>query len=262
MRSSAVVTCAALTLAACSVARQFDTAPSITDNVSPAVRSEREYSDFVSKWMGASTAAVPANAIARHAFRIEPPNRPGYNRVGGKELDDALAEFGRWCTASGGKQVRYAVPRGVDPRLTATLQQPVPLDTGSYEGCERSAIVSAVIHVDIDRSTTDSPALLTITHYTSASIAEAAAAKREASRTSLLRAQELRAAAEKPVRHQDTEFHKTLKVGDLVRWNREFAAGFAARGLVVEMRPPIALIQFSNVTPSPQWVRIEELGRP
>jgi len=155
------------------------------------------------------------------------------------------------------------VQRGVDPRLVSLLQQPaLALDIGSYEGCERSSIIVALIHVNIDRSSTNLPALLTITHHNQASITQAAEAKREATRTSMVRTQELRAAAAKQAQEKDAEFQKTLKIGDLVQWNRSFAAGFAAQGLVIEMRPPIALIQFSNVTPSPQWVRIDELGRP
>lgn len=264
MRNTAIVTGIVLTLVACSLGREFDTAPSVTGNVSSAMLSAPEYPDFVAKWLGPSTAPVPAEAIARHAFRIEPPNRPGYSRVGGKELDDALAKFGQWCAANGGKPVGYGVARGVDPRLVAAMQQPASaLDSGgAYKGCERLSIVIAVIHVDIDGSTTDRPALLTVTHYTQPSIAQAGAAKREAVRSSIVRAQEARGASDKQARARDSEFQKTLKVGDLVHWNREFAAGFAARGLVVEVRPPIALVQFSNVTPSPQWVRIEELGRP
>ena len=252
-----------LAVTACSVARQFDDAPSITRNVASNSYSEREYPDFVLKWMGASTAPVPPNAFARHAHKIEPPNRAGYNRVGGKELDDALAEFARWCTVSGGTSIRYAVARGIDPRLSSLLQQPtLGLDVGSYEGCERSSMVIALIHVDIDRSSTNLPAQLTVTHYSQASIAQANETRREVARTSASRSQHSRTVAAKQAQEKDAEFQKSLKIGDVVRWNRSFSSGFAAQGLVVEMRPPIALIQFSNVTPSPQWVRIDELGRP
>ncbi len=260
-----VVTAAVLTVAACSAARQFDTAPSVTGSVSKALYFEAEYPTFVAKWMGNGTPLVPAGAVANFVFRIDPPNRPGYNRVGGKELDDAIKEFGKWCSANGGREKPqgHAHHDRVEHQLVAVLQRPATaVAPGAYYGCERSSVVIALISVHLNKSVTDEPAVLTVTHYTQSEIAQAAARRQESERVAALRTQQAISAATAQAREHDAAYRKTLKVGDRVRWDRDFGSGFATRGLVVEMRPPIALIQLDNVTPSPQWVHIDQLRRP
>lgn len=261
-RSSALLA-AVVTLTACSAARPFDTAPSVTGNLSKAAYTESEYPNFVQKWLGKSNTTLPQGAFASHEFTIEPPTRPGYNRVGGKELDDALTEFANWCLANGGKPVAYAVAGGIDPRLIHLLQQPLTeIRDGAYRGCERGSLTFALIFSNVDRSVTNRAAMLTVTHYTQPSIAQAAASRKEAVRVGTVRNQEAHASADRRAREQDMEYRKSLKIGDTVRWDRDIGAGFAARGLVIELRPPIALIQFDNLTPSSQWVRIDTLRRP
>lgn len=270
MRNNVLVACwataAVAALTACSAARQFDTAPSVTGKVPSALLAEPEYPAFVAQWMGSqSTASLPPGAIANYTFRIEPPTRAGYRRVGGKELDDAVQVFEDWCRANGGRSRRlgYADRDGVERSLLTILQRSAAeVPEGAYTGCERGTIVIAVLRTHLNVSVTDQPALLTVTHFTQPKIAQAVASKQEAARATASNSQQAASNLAAVTREQDAAYRKNLKVGDRVRWDRDFGSGFSARGLVVEMRAPIALIQFDNVTPSPQWVHIEQLRRP
>ncbi|MBK6631361.1 MAG: hypothetical protein IPG33_10085 [Betaproteobacteria bacterium] len=78
---------------------------------------------------------------------------------------------------------------------------------------------------------------------------EAAARQAEAQRQ-----QEIQRQAESEALRQ---FQAKLKPGDRVKMMRTHYAAF--HGLVIEVKPPLAYIQWENVTPPMQWVRVEQL---
>ncbi|MCG3135918.1 MAG: hypothetical protein HMLKMBBP_03694 [Planctomycetes bacterium] len=81
---------------------------------------------------------------------------------------------------------------------------------------------------------------------------EAAARQAEAQRQ-----QEILRQAESEALRQ---FQAKLKPGDRVKMMRTHYAAF--HGLVIEVKPPLAYIQWENVTPPMQWVRVEQLLPP
>lgn len=81
---------------------------------------------------------------------------------------------------------------------------------------------------------------------------EAAARQAEAQRQ-----QEIQRQAESEVLRQ---FQARLQPGDRVKIMRTRYAAF--HGLVIEVKPPLAYIQWENVTPPMQWVRVEQLLPP
>ena len=174
--------CLALIVSACSAARIVDTAHSITGEPPTDAYSERDYQAFVARWLGqipATRESPPYGAFAQYVIQIQPPNRPGYNRVGGKELDDALNVFSNWCRTQGGKPVRYFNQYGPE-RMAKFLQKPVTqIRDGYFLACEQDSVTVAVIDVGVDSSTKDRPANLAVTHYTSQSVAQAQATEAE-----------------------------------------------------------------------------------
>lgn len=80
---------------------------------------------------------------------------------------------------------------------------------------------------------------------------EAAARQAEAQRQ-----QEIQRQAESEVLRL---FQARLQPGDRVKM---MPARFAYYGMIIEMKPPLAYIQWENVTPSMQWVRVEQLLPP
>jgi len=81
---------------------------------------------------------------------------------------------------------------------------------------------------------------------------EAAARQAEAQRQ-----QEIQRQAESEALRQ---FQSKLQPGDRVKIMRTRYAAF--HGLVIEVKPPLAYIQWENITPPMQWVRVEQLLPP
>lgn len=215
-------------IAACSVARVSDTAPSVTGAPPPSVYAESDYGTFLAKWLGSPAKRfgdAPYGAASQYVIQVSPPNRPGYNRVGGKELDDALDTFSTWCKTQSGKPVRYSVQTGSDPRMAKFLRKPLSqTPDGFFLACEQDGQAFAVIEVGLDSSTKDRPANLTITNYTAQSVAEAAqleaAGRARAAQAAVDRARRATLAEEQRNENAKKKFagdsRAAVKVGDPV----------------------------------------------
>jgi hypothetical protein len=238
--------------AACGTARYTDTAPSGTSLEDASLLQDADPVQFATAWLGPKSKQVAPRIGAAVEFQIvaHPPARPGYRNVGMREADDALGVFNRWCTARGGKTQWSLLP--------ATSYRPVqPLTVCSAGGDSLAAIGTSK-----SRESATEPVVVSVFLITPKSVRDgrerafrAAEAEYEAQRRE-------RETAEAFQRNFDAAYRSHLKVGDYVSW-----AGTVSHtrinGLVVDIKAPIALVQFSELgSGSTIWLRIEELGAP
>lgn len=246
-----------LALGACGTARVLDTSPSAVTPESEGAYSEPDYSTFVARWLGSRVKTVEPTigAAAAHFVIVAPPARLGFNRVGGREIDESLDVFARWCQRHSGKLRKdlYFFVDGYHRDIPQVLGLPPSvLPTGAYNVCLFPSGAFAAIAADADGTYTDRPATVTLTHFTTSSAAEGRETLKRAAASEARFEAEMAADQRKRRSEANEALRRSLTAGTGVSWRR-------LRAMVIEVRSPIALIQFENATPGTRWVHIHEL---
>lgn len=256
-----------IALNGCGLARHLDDNPSITGILDPQLYYEPDYERFVTGWLGgnlANAAFYTAGSFSTQQIQVNPPVRMGYRRVGGKEIDDAGFVFEKWCKTNNGTPETHLRS---DDKIAKELPQLLSLDptqiwTGLYYVCQVAGSVTGAMRIELEATATDRTAILSLSHFSASSIRSRASSDDLLARQlDAVRAQTKEELAKQQAKNI-AQYQAQLKTGAPVEWRAAGVEHVPFKGFVVELRPPIALIQFETLNPSPRWIKIAELEPP
>ncbi len=234
-------------LAGCGVPRHFDYENSATSLDNSGALQTSDPIRFSQEWLGAKAQRVEPHEGAAVEFQVtvSPPARPGYRSVGGKETDDAIAVFNDWCSAQHGKSVAQA--------------QQDPMGLGVNRKCLSGAALIAAFGTSKEADSASEPVRLSIVLWTPESIHKAGEKAQMALQAAEDERRHQQSVASALQRELDAALRAQLKVGSRVAWIS--TDGRRINGLVIDLRPPLAQVQFDGIS-STRWVQLDELGQP
>jgi hypothetical protein len=215
---------------------------------------------FLQGWLGPKSE--PRRGLASSAMsytvRVEADRKNLFKALGDPEFDEILNTFRIWCEKHYGPAGEVAANSPLI-NINREAREPTP-EKGTTLACLSAGKIAGALRVEKYKVQKDVE--LAIFAFTQESIAQSPTG---AQRAAIERYEESRAKLQRELQRraqEDAAYRSQLSVGSTVCWAGT-ASGTRINGMVIEIKSPIAFVQFPQLTPNQTiWVKLSDLGAP